>query len=116
MSIANDHLSNLRTLIVRAIRDQLGLHERLAVPLAEEVLRSIQQQYGGASLYIPAASRVGRYLAIQDAYALGSSVDQICGDLGVSRTTVYRALGTTPAGTPPAAPKTYSYPPAAGYD
>jgi hypothetical protein len=92
MSVDADTLSGLRTLIVRQIREQLGLHERLALPLADAIVRSLQRSYGGQQIRIPTQSRVDRYQAIRDAKALGASVDEICTDLAVGRATVYRAL------------------------
>lgn len=92
MSVASDHLSSLRTLIVRTIREQTGLHERLAVPLAEEILRGIQMQHGGGALSIPVPSRADRYRAIRDAHALGATVPDLCSTYAVDRSTVYRAL------------------------
>ena len=92
MSVASDHLSSLRTLIVRTIREQTGLHERLAVPLAEEILRGIQAQHGGGVLTIPARSKADRYQAIRDAHAIGVPVSDLCVTDAVDRSTVYRAL------------------------
>lgn len=90
-SDALDQLSALRTRYVRIVREYTGLHETLALPVANALVEELQTLHGGT--YIPAHSKAARYQAIRDAAALGQSVTQICHAFRVHRCTVYRALG-----------------------
>lgn len=92
MSGEVDQATGLRTLFVRLIREELGLHEQLALPLAERLVCGLRRECGGRALRIPAATAAERYQAIRDAHAIGTPIRAIGAALGVDRSTVYRAL------------------------
>jgi len=87
-----DQMSALRTAIVRIVHHGTGLHERLALPIAEAILGHLQQNHGGRPLYIPAPGNAARDQAIRDAAAMGLTVSQIAEQHNVHRCTVYRVL------------------------
>ena len=92
MPQALDKLSSLRTTITRIVREATGLHELLALPVADAICGELQQTFGGAEIYIPAPSRIDRNQAILDDWRRGLSPDTIRRRHGVARATVYRLI------------------------
>ena len=92
MSEATDRITALRTLIVRIVREHTGLNERLALPIAADIVAGLRAEWGGRDVRIPAETADERAAAIQEASALGMSPNQIAAAMRVGRATVYRAL------------------------
>jgi len=89
---AQDTLSALRTDIVRAVREHTGLHERLAVPIAEDILAAVRQRFGGQRIYVPSAQTAQeRAEAIRSLLDCGHDPQTVARLTGLSRATVYRA-------------------------
>jgi DNA-binding NarL/FixJ family response regulator len=91
-SPSTDRVVALRTLVTRAVREATGLNERLALPIAEDIVHGLRRQWGGQDIRIPAQTAAERAEAIQQAAALGMSPQQIAAALGHGKATVYRAL------------------------
>ncbi|WP_295406630.1 Mor transcription activator family protein [uncultured Thiocystis sp.] len=88
-----DTLVALHTQITRIVREATGLHEQLALPVAEAICAELQHAFGGAEIYIPAPSRTERNQAILDDWHGGRPIPAICRKHGIARATVYRLLG-----------------------
>ena len=92
MSTAHDNLAALRTDIVRIVRLETGLHERLAVPIAERILAAMRQRWGGSRVWVPVESADERHASIRALLDCGHSIDDVQQLCGCSRSTVYRAM------------------------
>ena len=88
-----DRLSDFRTRITRIVREATGMHERLALPIAEAICCELQDRYGGAELYVPAKPRETLHGEILDAWRSGATVADLCRRYPVSRRTIYRVVG-----------------------
>jgi Mor family transcriptional regulator len=93
-----DNFSALRTRIVRIVRESTGLHEQIALPVADAIYLELQQHFGGSSVYVPVPSRAARNRAILADWESGLSPDAIRRRHHVSRATVYRLLRPTLGG------------------
>jgi len=91
-AIADDVLAALRTDVVRIVRESTGLHERLAVPIAEDILLAMRRRWGGERLAVPAETAAERALSIRCLIAAGYPPEAVAQLTGVSRATVYRAM------------------------
>jgi len=91
-AISDDLLAALRTDVVRIVRESTGLHERLAVPIAEDILTAMRRRWGGERLAVPAETAAERAASIRCLLAAGHQPDAVTQLLGVSRSTVYRAM------------------------
>lgn len=89
---ATDHISAMRTIVVRVVREHTGLNERLALPIADGIVQGLRDQWGGCAVRIPATTAGERAALIQEAAALGLKPQQIASAFGVGKTTVYRVL------------------------
>lgn len=87
-----DRMQELRTILTRVVRESTGMHEQLALPIADSICDELQRRYGGRQWYIHAPCASDRHQQIRDAAALGTPVQAICQRFGVARATVYRAL------------------------
>lgn len=97
-ALARDLDVSLRADLVRVIRESLGLPETVAVPMADELARGLQQLMGG--LYVPARElRETRDAAVRREFN-GRNHDDIMRRHDISRATLYRIIGTRPAGAP----------------
>ncbi|MFD2112032.1 Mor transcription activator family protein [Thiorhodococcus fuscus] len=88
-----DRAHELRTIITRVVRESTGMHERLALPIAQAVTVELQRRYGGQPLDVPAPSKDDRNQAIIDAWNLGTPVKDLGSKFGASRSTIYRVIG-----------------------
>lgn len=88
MSAEHDTDVSVKYTLVRIIRTRLGLPEKLAVPLAEELAPELCLHFGGT--YFPK-----RHVSHDDIRAdfTGTNIDEVASKHGVSRATVYRATG-----------------------
>lgn len=97
MSASEDRMTDLRAELTRIVREETGLHERLAYPIASGIARRMQERWGGDNLYIPARSAADRHREIREAMDTpGATVASVGRALGVCRATVYNALSRRP--------------------
>lgn len=93
MSVQQDHLADLRARIIRIVCRATGLHERLALPVAESICHELSRDMGGAEIYIPSTDRRVRNAALRRDFR-GNNHDDIMRRYGISRATLYRILGS----------------------
>jgi Mor family transcriptional regulator len=83
--------------IMTAIKDSIGLHDHIAVQLADDVMRKLQTNWGGREIYIPAPGTKERNEQIKaDFYARGNDPTRyvdVCRIYSISLRTLYRVLG-----------------------
>jgi Mor family transcriptional regulator len=75
-----------------ALQESLGLAFDDASRYAAPVVRYLQQQYGGAELYIPQPYVRRNVDEIQAARDAGQPIQQILKDFAISRRTYYRLI------------------------
>ena len=92
-----DRTEALRSELVRAIVEEAGVPESMAMPYANSVLAYLQRNYPGQKLYVPAAARHYDVLQIQAALERGTSISTVCRDHAVSRSMLYKLF---PGGIP----------------
>lgn len=97
MSRETDRTEAMRQGIVDAIVQEVGMGERLAVPIADSVLAYLQREFPGQKIYIPAPARQYDVLQIRAALERGESPAAVCRNYAVSRTTLYKMF---PGGLP----------------
>lgn len=89
-AIETDAAVSLRHDLVRIIRESLGLSERIAVPMADELAQGLQRRMGG--FYIP----VREIRETRDAAVLrdfnGRNHIEVMRSHNISRATLYRIL------------------------
>jgi len=89
-----DACVDLKNKIIRAVRTGTGMHEHLALPIADEILGLLQTEFGGSRVYIPSATKRminERNKRVMAAFT-GDNHDQVCRDNGITRSTLYRIL------------------------
>jgi len=98
MSIAddidNDTAASLRRRLVGAISRRLGLNERIAMPIAEEVVEAMREISPGRELYIPAADKAERNAAIRREFN-GRNLKEVCRKYDISKPSLYRIVKET---------------------
>jgi Mor family transcriptional regulator len=92
MSLQQDQLTNLRARVVRIVREATGLHERLALPVAQSICEELARDSGGGELYVPAPDRTARDAAIRRDFRVDNHAE-VMRRHGVSRATLYRVIG-----------------------
>lgn len=97
MTLRDDARLQMRTRIVRVIRESTGLLEQFAVPIADQVLKVVERDIDGHAL-----NRTEREMQEQrDRLVLadfdGRNRDEVCRKHGISRATFYRILGRAAA-------------------
>jgi Mor family transcriptional regulator len=91
INLANDAAVNLINELVRVIRDSLGLPEKVAVPMAEELAKGLHRRMGG--LYIPAREiREARDDAVLRDFN-GKNHAEVMRLHNISQRTLYRIIG-----------------------
>lgn len=91
MSLERDTTARLRTEIVRAVREATGMHEQLAMPVADAILDRLRATWSGSRLYVPAQDTVRRDRAVRAAFD-GANHRELCRRYHISRRTLYRIL------------------------
>jgi len=76
----------LRERILQAMKAQIGISERMALPFVDVVLDC----FAGERLYFPAKARSYPLGELQKRLERGDSVDAICKDHGLSRRQLHR--------------------------
>ena len=97
MSSENDRTEALRSEFVRALVEDIGMREVIALPFANALLSYFQREYPGQQLYIPAPPRQYDLLQIHAALERGDSPSKVCRDFSMSRRTLFRLF---PSGLP----------------
>lgn len=77
---------------IEIVRNEIGMHEALASPFAQALVRGLRRRLGGSELWIPAPSKEERNAAIRREFN-GKNLEEVCRRHGVSSTTVYRVAG-----------------------
>lgn len=84
---------SIQSTLARILRERIGLNERYSVQIAEDILRGLQEHFGGDEVYIPKRlPRVVRDRAVREAFT-GSNRDEICKAFAISRRTFYNIIG-----------------------
>lgn len=87
-----DKTVTLQYTLTAIIRERVGMNERYASQLAEDILRGLQERYGGDEVYVPKTSGT----ATRDRLVLerfdGSNRDEVCRQFGIGRSTFYDIL------------------------
>jgi Mor family transcriptional regulator len=92
MNTDADAAVSFRYLLVRCIRNSLGLPEDVATPMAEHVAREFGRQAGG--LYIPKSEiREDRNAKIRREYRPDKK-NEVLRRYGISQATLYRILNS----------------------
>jgi Mor family transcriptional regulator len=96
MSSSNPVADVLRSDIAASIKDSIGLHDRIALELADGILKCLQANWGGREIYIPVADSSDRNTRIKaEFYAKGNDPNRyadVCRNNGISLSTLYRIL------------------------
>lgn len=91
MTLERDAAVNFRNDLVRVIRESLGLPEKVAVPMADELAKGLHKRLGG--LYIPAREiRETRDAAVLRDFT-GRNHAEVIREHNLSRRTFYRIIG-----------------------
>jgi len=90
MSRDSDLTERLRRDIVRAIVDDTGMGEQMALPVANSVLAFLQSEYPGQRMYVPARPKQYDVLEIDAALRAGEVPKRVCERFGVSMRTLRR--------------------------
>ena len=86
----DDSASWLRRELIAIVREEVGMVELLATPMAEMLLVGIRKRMGGREVYIPAPDKAGRDEQIRAAFN-GRNLPEVMRQFGVCKATVYRA-------------------------
>jgi Mor family transcriptional regulator len=91
ITLEKDAAVNFHNDLVRIIRESLGLPEKIAVPMADELAKGLQQRLGG--LYIPAREiREVRDQAVLRDFN-GRNHIEVMRTHNISQRTLYRIIG-----------------------
>jgi|GEM_PF-3446689 len=89
----SDHLTNtLKTDIICAMQEGVGFKRDIAETLAEQVVKKIQESWGGTQIYIPCNNSKTRNTEIRKTFT-GSNHSEVCKKFGISLRTLYRVTG-----------------------
>lgn len=90
MARDTDLTERLRRDIVRAIVDDTGMGEQMALPVANSVLAYLQAEYPGQRMYVPAPPKQYDVLQIDAALRAGTPPKRVCEQHGISMRTLHR--------------------------
>lgn len=99
MSRETDRAEALRTEFVRALVDETGMREVMALPIADSLLAYFQREYPGEKLYIPYPTRAHPVDRIEADLRAGIDASKVCKAYRISRRTLSRLF---PGGVPKA--------------
>ena len=86
----DDSASWLRRELIAIVREDIGMVEMIATPVADALLAGIRKRMGGREVYIPSIGNAGRDEQIRAAFN-GRNLVDVMRQFGVSKATVYRA-------------------------
>jgi Mor family transcriptional regulator len=90
-TLEKDAAADFHNTLVRVIRDSLGLPEKIAVPMADELAKGLKKNLG--RLYIPVREiREARDVGVLRDFN-GRNHDEIMRDYNICRATLYNILG-----------------------
>ena len=85
--------ASIQSTLARILQERVGLNERYAAQMAEDVLKGLQEHFGGDEIYIPKhLPRVVRDRAVREAFT-GANRDEVCRAFAISRRTFYNIIG-----------------------
>lgn len=90
MSRDTDRAESLRADLVRAIVDDTGVSETVAMPFANSVLAYLQANHAGGRMYVPKPTPARPVLHIEAALRAGRTVAWVCREYSVSPRTLHR--------------------------
>jgi Mor family transcriptional regulator len=90
MANAPEAREQLLARMVEVIREETGLHERFARPMAEGILRRLGDEFRGERVYLGEDRETVYQQAIAEFN--GRNRDAVCAKYGMSRATFYRVL------------------------
>lgn len=91
VDLEGDKVEGLRTRIVRVVREHTGLHEKFALPIADQVLDSFREEFAGDHLYINGKDP-DRDTKVRTAFN-GRNRDEVMKMFNISKATFYRIIG-----------------------
>lgn len=91
MKCANHIAEILCRDIMVSLKESIGFHDTIATSLAENVVKKLQQNWGGRTIYIPAPDSQERNAAIRKAFT-GRNHAEVCQQFKISLRTLYRII------------------------
>jgi hypothetical protein len=92
-----DRTEALRRQFIRAIVEDTGVSETMAMPFANSIVAHLQREYASEKLYIPGPTRQYDVLQIRAALERGDSEARVRREHSISRSALYRLF---PGGLP----------------
>ncbi|WP_082493097.1 Mor transcription activator family protein [Acidovorax sp. Leaf160] len=89
---AEDAAIQLEREFLAIVRQEIGMHDRLASVFAQALVSGLRSRMGGQELYIPAPDRSERDAAIRREFN-GCNMDEVMRKHGLSRTRIYEICG-----------------------
>lgn len=84
---------SIQATLARILRERVGLNERYAAQMAEDILRGLQETFGGDKLHIPKRlPRAVRDRAVREAFN-GKNREEVCEAFAISRSLFYSIIG-----------------------
>jgi len=88
---ADDRAAWLRREVLIIVKENVGMVEALAIPIADAIVCGLCERMGGREVYIPAPSKVDRDAQIRAMFN-GRNLREVMREFECSRAVVYRAL------------------------
>ncbi len=92
MSLDPDRHAGLRSRIMRIVRQATGLHEQMALPIAESICGELAQEMDTSGHQESATSREARNAAIRREFR-GDNHREVMRRYRISQSTLYRVVG-----------------------
>ena len=87
-----DKEQDILGIIVFSVCSGTGLREELAMPIAKDIMRALQREYGGQGMYVPMPTRALNEMQILAEVAQGKKKKAVCRDHDISRFQLRRIL------------------------